>query len=129
MRALRRQKRLLSWLAGLALLGNVLAMAFIVRPVTVASVLDDVLGPVILCTADGAKALAPGGPGPLGHAPGGHCPACVSLAQFALAVAVVLTALAFPLLPAPAPAPVWRRPPALRLRLGGISARAPPALA
>jgi hypothetical protein len=122
MGGLRRNRRLLGWLAAIALLGNALAMALLPRPA--AAVIDDILGAVAICTADGAKTLHDDGSGRGGHSPSDHCPACVTVAQFALAVAIVLAALVFPLLPAARPR--WERPAAFRLRLGGISARAPP---
>jgi hypothetical protein len=125
MRRLRRQKRLLGWLAAMALMSNVLAIASIVRPTAAVTVLDDILGPVALCTPDGARSL-PGGPQPHEHAPADHCPACATLAKFALAAAVILAAF---ILPAPAgggPAPSWQCPRPFRLGLGGISPRAPP---
>ena len=89
----RRHKRILGWIAIIALLSNVLASPSLV-PSMAASLVDDVLGPLVICTADGAQA-APGHGGSGGHAPANHCPACVTVAQFVLAVAIILTAIAF----------------------------------
>lgn len=125
---LRRQKRLLGWLAAVALLGNVLAAALIVRTAAALTSLEDILGPITLCTADGARTAPAGIPGPAEKAPADHCLACVTVAQLALALAAIAVAFAFPLLRAGGPAPPWQRPPSLRLRLGGISPRAPPLL-
>lgn len=125
----RRQRRLLGWLAAIALLANVLATALLAHTSAALTILDGVLGPITLCTADGAKTGPAGGPGPAEKAPADHCLACVTVAQIALAIAVIAAAFAFPLLRAGGPAPPWKRPLALRLRLGGISPRAPPLFA
>ena len=61
MRGARR--RIIAWLAIVALLGNVLA-AF--APLKATAIFDDVLGHLVICTSDGAKAAQgdenPGGP-------------------------------------------------------------------
>lgn len=126
MGGLRRNKRVLGWLAAIALVSNVLAMALLARSTAAFTILDDILGPITLCTADGANTLPGGGSGPAEHSPSEHCPACVTVAQFALAVAIILAVIAFPPLPAVRLVPVWAGPPVLRLRLGGASPRAPP---
>jgi hypothetical protein len=113
----------LSWLAAIALLGNALAMTVLV-PSTAVALLDDILGPVVLCTADGAKTVPGGGSG--GHAPSQHCPACVTTAQFVFAVVLVLSAIAFPVLSTQRPAPLQSCASALHLGRGGIRPRAPP---
>ena len=122
---LRRHKRVLGWLAAIALLGNMLVAALLV-PSMATALVDDVLGPIVICTADGAKGAPEGGSGSGGHAPSNHCPACVTVAQFALVVAIVLTAVVFPLLPAARPARLQACSLALHLSLGGIRSRAPP---
>jgi DUF2946 family protein len=129
MGCLRRQKRLLGWLAAVALLGNVLATALLARTTAALTILDDILGPIALCTADGAKTAPAGGPAPAEKAPADHCLTCVTVAQLALAVAIIAAAFVFPLLRAGGPAPPRQRPLSLRLRLGGISPRAPPLFA
>ena len=116
---------MLSWLAAIALLGNVLAMAFLVSA-TAAALVDDVLGPVVLCTADGAKTVPGGGSGSGGHAPSNHCPACVTTAQFVLAVVLVLSPIAFPAQSTQGPGPRHSRALAVHLGRGGIRPRAPP---
>jgi hypothetical protein len=125
---LRQHKRQLSWLAAVAVVGNVLAMALVIRPAAAFTVLDDILGPIALCTADGAKTM-PGGSGPLDHAPGDHCPVCATLAQLALAVSIAVAAFLFPMPAAGGAALLPRRPLPLRVRRGGIAPRAPPLLA
>jgi hypothetical protein len=129
MGCLRRQKRLLGWLAAIALLGNVLATALLARTTAALTILDDILGPIALCTADGAKTAPAGGPAPAEKAPADHCLACVTVAQLALAIAIIAAVFAFPFLRTGGPAPPWQSPLALRLRLGGISPRAPPLFA
>jgi hypothetical protein len=122
---LRRHRRGLGWFAAIALLGNMLVAALLV-PSMAAALVDDVLGPMVICTADGAKGAPEGGSGSGGHTPSNHCPACVTVAQFALAVATILTAIAFPLPPAARPIRLPSHSLALHLSLGGIHSRAPP---
>jgi hypothetical protein len=112
----------MGWLAAVALLSNMLAMAFL-APSTAVALVDDALGPVIICTADGAK-TAPGEGG--GHSSSQHCPACTLLAPFAHAVAIAVTAANFP--PPLSARPALQLPPspAVHLSLGGIRSRAPP---
>jgi Protein of unknown function (DUF2946) len=123
----RRHKRILGWLAIIALLSNVLASSSLV-PSMAASLVDDVLGQLVICTADGAK-TTPGHGGSGQHAPADHCPACVAVKQFVLAVALVLTAVAFSLSPAARPTRLLRHSPAVHLSLGGVGSRAPPLFA
>jgi amino acid transporter len=127
MGGVRRHKRVLGWIAIIALLSNVLAAGSLV-PSMAASLVDDVLGPFVICTADGAKA-APGNGGSGRHAPSDHCPACVTVKQSVLAVAFVFTAIAFSLAPASRPARLQSRSPAVHVSLGGIRSRAPPLFA
>jgi hypothetical protein len=119
---LRRQKRVVSWLATIALLSNMLAMAFLAPSTTVAFV-DDALGPMIICTADGAK-TAPGEGG--GHPHSQHCPACTLLAPFALAVAFAAAPAIFPPPPSSRLAILQSSARAVHLSLGGNRSRAPP---
>ena len=127
MAGVRRHKRVLGWIAIIALLTNVLAAGSLL-PSMAASPVDDVLGPLVICTADGAK-VAPGSGGSGRHAPSDHCPACVTVKPFVLAVALVLTAIAFPLSPAARPARLQSRSPAVHVSLGGVRSRAPPLFA
>jgi len=127
MLAVRRHKRIPGWIAILALLSNVLAAPSLV-PSMAASLVDDVLGPLVICTADGAQAT-PGHGGSGGHTPANHCPACVTVAQFVLAVTIILTAIAFSLLPAARPTRLQLRSPAVHVSLGGVRSRAPPLFA
>lgn len=122
MRGVRRHKRAWAWLAIIALLSNMLVA---LAPSKAASLVDEILGPLVICTADGAK-TAQGDGGSGRHAPPDHCPTCTLLAQFVLAVAVILTAVAFPVLAAAIPTPTGSGPLALHLSLGGIRSRAPP---
>ncbi|HZT47210.1 MAG TPA: hypothetical protein VFA64_04495 [Hyphomicrobiaceae bacterium] len=124
-RKLRRHKRPLSWLSAAALLWSLLAGAWAPVQAKAVTIVDDVLGPMILCAPD---AHGPGldGNGAPGDRPAGHCQACLMLAQAQLAVAVVLVGIAFSVAPASAPEPILelaRRP---RLETGGIGSRAPP---
>jgi hypothetical protein len=126
----RKYKRCLAWLGIMALLGNVMAGAFGYAPARkMVPLVDEVLGVLIICTADGAKDGSHGGGSPI-HNPADHCPACVTVAKVALAVALVLLAvIAFPLPVAARPVPIRSRPLAPHLSLGGIGSRAPPLFA
>lgn len=118
---LRRHKRGWTWLAIVVLLGHAVALA----AATPGPRGDDVLGPLVICTADGAK-VAQGDGSPGEPSPPGHCPACMPSAQFALAVAIDPGALAFPTPPAPRPIPTGANTRAVHLVLGGIHSRGPP---
>jgi hypothetical protein len=120
MRGARR--RFIAWLAIVALIGNVLA-AF--APSKASALVDDVLGHLVICTSDGAKAPQ-GDEGTGGRKSSDHCPACRLIAHAPLAVIFVVTAFAFP---APATAITiasssgWL---AIQLDAGAIRSRAPP---
>lgn len=125
---LRRHRRVPGWLAVLALLSNLLTMALL-APAAAAGArahVDEILGPLVLCTADGAKTAVPDGGGSGGRTPSDHCRACLTVAPYALAVAIVLTAIDFPKPPAARPAVLQSRSPAAHLARGGIRSRAPP---
>jgi hypothetical protein len=128
---LRQHRRLLGWLSATLLLGHVLAAALL-APSRAMTLVDDLLGTLVICTADGAKVVShgdgPGGHFPADHSPANHCPACITAAQVALAAIIVLSLFAFPLLPVPALPLRHARVAAVRLSLGGIGSRAPPAL-
>ena len=97
-------------------------------PSMAASPVDDVLGSLVICTADGAK-VVPGSGGSGRHVPSDHCPDCVTVKQFAFAIAVVVTAIAFPPQPAATPPRLPSRSPAVHVSLGGVRSRAPPLFA
>jgi hypothetical protein len=109
----------------LALLANVLAGA-VYAPAKILPLLDDLLGPLVICTAEGAKTAPAGGGGSDPHGAAQHCTACVLVAQVALAVAIIQTAIVFPTPVAVRLAPLELRAPARYLSLGGIGSRAPP---
>jgi hypothetical protein len=120
----RRHKRVLGWIAIVALVSNVLT-AGLLAPSMAASAIDDVLGPLVICTADGAK-MMPGNGGSGRHNPSDHCPDCVTVKPFAFAVVLADMAIAFPPQPAARPARLSSRSPAVHVSLGGIRSRAPP---
>src|SRR5262245_25455693 len=124
----RRHRRVMSWLAAIALLSNALAMAAF-APSTAGALVDAILGPVVLCTADGAKVGANGGSGSGEHGAADHCAACITVSQFTLFVAILVSIIAFPLRPAARPARHRSFSLALHLSLGGVRPRAPPLLA
>jgi hypothetical protein len=120
MRGARR--KIIAWLAIVALLGNVLA-AF--APSKATAIIDDVLGHLVICTSDGAKA-APGDENPGRPKSSDHCPACRLIVQFLLAVFLIVTAATFPTLAAATPIPRKSRPLAIQFDAGVIRSRAPP---
>ena len=122
MAGLRRHRRVTGWFAALALLGNMLAMAF-VGPSAAVTRVDDLLGTVVICTADGAKVLPGEGPD---HSRAQHCPACTLLAPVALAVAIAFITIDFPPALSTRPTILQPRAPAVHVSLGGIRSRAPP---
>jgi hypothetical protein len=127
MGGLRRHKGVLGWIAIIALLCNAFATAALARS-PAASLVDDVLGPLVICTADGAKE-APGHGSPGRHVPSDHCPACITVKPLALAIVIAPTALDFPLARVAKPVHLQPRSPAVHVSLGGIRSRAPPLFA
>jgi hypothetical protein len=123
MRAFRRHKDVLIWVAAIALLSNLFAAVGVGDTGT--ALADDSLDPIVICTADGAKALSgDGGTGKHGHE---HCAACtIQAASAKVAVAFLTAAIAFPALSLPRPEPADTLPLAIQLSLGGLRSRAPP---
>jgi Protein of unknown function (DUF2946) len=128
MRAARNSRRWLRWLGVIAVLSNVLAGAVCHmsgQAQAAAGPIDDVLGPLAICTAHGEQAPAPNG----NHDPGGkfaHCAACTLLAVFGLIVALVVAAVAFPSTFIFYQLRLGARTLADHLSLGGIRSRASP---
>jgi len=130
----RERPRVMSWLGVVAVLGNLLASALCMAPAKAVASVDDLLGPLVLCTEHGLQVVpgndAPGGSGGDQRDGGGdgkssHCTACTLLVGLALLVALVFAAIAFParlVLPFRSSA----RTLADHLSLGGIRSRAPP---
>jgi hypothetical protein len=113
------------WIGVIAVLGNIVAGALGHAPLRETAGLDDMFGAHLMCTGDAAQTQAPRGrQDPDGKS--AHCALCTLLAGFALAVALVLTAIAFP------PTSIFRplrfdlATLANHLNLGGIRYRAPP---
>jgi DUF2946 family protein len=130
MESRRERPRVMGWLGIVAVLSNLLTGLLCMTPVKAVVPVDDLVGPLVLCTEHGPQAVPgsdmPGGTG--GVPPDGkssHCTACTLLAGMALLVALVLAAIAFPVrvvLPFKSAA----RTLADHLSLGGIRSRAPP---
>jgi Protein of unknown function (DUF2946) len=120
MRGARR--RFVAWLAIVALIGNVLA-AF--APSKASALVDDVLGHLVICTSDGAKAPQ-GDEDTGGRKASDHCPACRLIVQAPLAVILVVTAFAFPAPAAAIPIASSSGWPAIQVDAGAIRSRAPP---
>ncbi|HEY1247341.1 MAG TPA: DUF2946 family protein [Hyphomicrobiaceae bacterium] len=120
----------MGWLGIVAVLGNVVASVLSMAPAKAVAAVDDILGPLVLCTEHGPQAVpgsdVPGGGEDRRDGKSGHCPACaLLLAGLALAFAPLVAPIAFPeriFRPFPSQA----RTLADHLGLGGIRSRAPP---
>jgi len=122
MKRLRRLRFGLAWLAVVALLSHAVVLAASES----AARADGVLGPLVICTADGAK-VVPGDDRPDEPGPCTHCPACVPLAHFPLAiVGGDPVAIAFPTPAASRPFQSGANPLAVHLIHGAIHSRGPP---
>jgi hypothetical protein len=130
MGARRRHQRVTSWLGVIAVLGNLLAGVLCMVPAKAAGLVDDILGPLVMCTEHGPQTVPdsvadPGGGQGQQDGKSSHCTACTLLAGLAIAVALVLAPFAFP-------TRIFRRLAssartlADHLSLGGIRSRAPP---
>ena len=122
---------MMGWLGIVAILSNLLASVLCMAPAKAVAPVDDLIGPLVLCTEHGPQAVpgndAPGGTGggDQGDGKSSHCTACTLLAGLALLTAFVFAAIAFParvFLPFKSSA----RTLADHLSLGGIRSRAPP---
>jgi peptidoglycan/LPS O-acetylase OafA/YrhL len=126
MKAFRRHRWLTSWLSALALVCNALVASFGHTQAAPATGVDELLGPLVICTAHGAQTeQRSGGDGSPRQLPPSHCPACLLHAKIVLAVAAATLGIDFSAPPEPGPPP---HPDALviHLDLGGIGSRAPP---
>lgn len=130
MGSLRNSARVKGWLGIVAVLSNVLASVLCIAPAKAVVAIDDVLGPVVVCTEHGPQLLQESDPA-VGSGQdqrdgkSRHCTACMLLSGLALVVALLFATIAFP-------AAVFRpfhsgaRTLADHLSLGGIRSRAPP---
>ena len=93
------RKHLMAWLGIIALLGNVLAGAFGNGAASKAmQITDEVLGALVICTPHGPVWGELDSDGkPVKTPSGEHCPACVTLAKAALAIAILFVAIVFAL--------------------------------
>jgi hypothetical protein len=125
----RERQRVMGWLGIVAVLGNVLAGALSMAPAKAAAAIDDILGPLVLCTEHGPQAVpgndVSGGGEDKRDGKSGHCSACALLAGLALAFALLVAPIAF-LERIFRPFPSRARTLADHLSLGGIRSRAPP---
>lgn len=125
MRHIRNRLGWLSWIAAIAVLGNVVAGALGHAPARGTAGLDDMFGAHLMCTGDAVQAQAPGG----SQDPDGksaHCVLCTLLPVFTLAIALVFAAIAFPSTYIFHPLRFDLTTLADHLSLGGIRSRAPP---
>jgi hypothetical protein len=129
MQSRRERPRVMGWLGIVAVFGNILASILCMAPAKAVAPVDDVLGPLVLCTEHGPQVVpgndTPGGGGDQGDGRSSHCTACTLLAGLALLTAFAFAAIAFPARIFPA----FRcsaRTLADHLALGGIRSRAPP---
>jgi hypothetical protein len=129
MHSRRERPRVMGWLGVVAVLGNLLASVLCMVPAKTVASVDDLIGPLVLCTEHGPQTLpgsdAPGGGGDQGDGKSSHCTACTLLAGLALLITFVFAAIAFPV-PVVLPIKSSARTLADHLGLGGIRSRAPP---
>lgn len=128
MRRLRNNRRRLSWIAIIAVLGNVLAGALGHAPAQAADAIDDIFPAHLICTGSGSHLEVPGdGQDTDGGTPT-HCAVCGLL--LSAGVSPIATpasvAVAFPPTFVLHPPRFGLRTLADHLRLGGIRSRAPP---
>jgi hypothetical protein len=128
MRRLPNRPRWLTWVAIIAILGNVLAGALGHAPAWGgAAGPDETAAAHLMCT--GGAAAEPDAPGGGGGTPEGktpHCALCSALAGFALPAIPVFTAVAFPSAGIFNPRRFDLAALAHQLSRGGIRSRAPP---
>jgi hypothetical protein len=123
----RRYRYAVAWLAVVALLGNTLA-AF--APAKAAEVVDDILGPLIVCTSQGAQPLSHDGTSPSpGDQSAAHCPSCTLVKNVSLAAEFCVQKFPSPPQAARIQTSSDLRGVAFRLSLGRIGCRAPPFVA
>jgi Protein of unknown function (DUF2946) len=130
MESRRERPRVMGWLGVVAVLGNLLASVLCMAPAKAVAPVDDILGPLVLCTEHGPQTVPgndtpDGSGGDQGDGRSSHCTACTLLAGLALLTAFIFAAIAFPACIFPA----FRcsaRTLADHLALGGIRSRAPP---
>jgi len=131
MKPARRHRRGLTLLAALAVALNALAGAFHARPLAAAGFVDDVLGPLTICSPAASEPASPThGKQPEDADRAGDCPLCLRASALLLlpdSPEVVPPAFALPVLLALS----YERSPPLagHLGRGGIRSRAPPAAA
>ena len=98
-------------------------------PARAVAAVDDILGPLVLCTEHGPQAVPGNDVSGSGQnkrdGKSGHCSACALLAGLALAFVLLVAPIAFPE-PIFRPFPSRARTLADHLGLGGVRSRAPP---
>lgn len=95
-------------------------------PSKAAGLVDDLIGPLVICTSDGATTLPHGSGGSGPDKKSDHCTSCTLLAGFALLVALAFAAIVFPPASIRFQLRTGVRTLADHLGLGGIHSRAPP---
>jgi hypothetical protein len=88
----RSCRRRIAWLAIVALLFNALA---VLAPTKALQAVDDILGPLVICTQDGAQGLADDGGSPQ-HPNSTHCPSCTLAKHVILLIAMPAAEFAVP---------------------------------
>jgi hypothetical protein len=121
MSSVRRKRQAIAWLLVVAFLSNALAFA---AHWSAVAVVDHGLGPMVICTADGAKTIP--GDKPSGSHANDHCPACRLVAPFMPAVPLTESAIDFLDRSAEQPRPISVSQVASRFRPSDHRSRAPP---
>ena len=127
MRVVRLYQRAFAVLAMLALVANVVATAICHVPAASAGgLVDDILGPLTICTTDGTGNIVHGGPEPGGKKADSGCTFCTLWKTFALTIALAFAAIVFPVTIVPAPLGQRVATLAEHLSRGSVRSRAPP---
>ena len=95
-------------------------------PKRAGTIIDDILGPLTLCTTDGSGTIQHGGAPDPDRKAEGSCTICTLLKAIAVAVALAFAAVVFPVFPAAAPRRSGVRTLAQHSSFGAIRSRAPP---
>ena len=127
MGVVRLYRRAFALLAMLALVANVVATAICHVPAASAGgLVDDILGPLTICTTDGTGNIVHGGPEPGGKKADSGCTFCTLWKTFALTIALAFAAIVFPVTIVPAPLGHRVATLAEHLSRGSVRSRAPP---
>jgi len=110
MRSRRLHERVTGWLGVVAVLSNVLASVLCLAPAKAIAPIDDILGPLDLCTDHGPAPVLGDTGSDQRDGKSKPCTACTLLAGLALLVGLIFATIAFPVrifYPSGAPPARW----------------------